>query len=347
MAMAFRRYTALVLIGVAAACSDSTGPEDFSPTDANTKAAAVMAALADNTALASLSVLAPYMPFAGAQAALSVAPFDPREPGAATAAARLQAIRAVGPSFGSSATLALFPADLLGKTLVFNLQTSQYEIDPAATGAPAAGVRLILYAVDPVLHRVLSPLDPVGYLDLIDVSSVSTDALQIVAVIEGETFLDYTASATRTTTSVTIAAEGFLSDGTHQVDFDLSATAAPNTASLDYLLSAGGNSVRLEATISDGDDNVEATLTVEGDGDTVELSVAITPSTVSGQITYNGDVVVEISGTPEDPEFTKADGTPLTQQEINALHALGNLIEEIFDAFDNLLAPAFLVLAFG
>jgi hypothetical protein len=344
--MLFRRPAALVAMAMLAACSDSTGPEDFRPTDANAKAEAVLAALSGNTALASLEVLAPFIQFSGAQAALAAAPFDPTE--RITVAARLQALRAAGPSFGSAAPLALFPVDVLGQTFVFNLQTNAYEADAARTGAPEDGVRLILYAVDPVLHRVLTPLDEVGYLDLIDVSTVTTDAVQIVAVIEGETFLDYVASATTSTSSATLAAEGYLSDGTDQVDFDLSATISAGNLAIDYLLSADGNSIQLEAEFAEGnDDNVHATLTVEGDGDTVVLDVTFTPSTVEGEITYNGDVAIEISGTPEDPVFARPDGTPLTQQEINALHALGAIIEVVFDAFDNLLAPALVVLVFG
>jgi hypothetical protein len=344
--MSFQRSAALVLVGVVAACGDSTGPEDFSPTDANTKVEAVLSALSDNAALASLTVLAPYMQFGGAPMALSVAPFDPTEPLALTAAERLQALRAAGPSFGSSAPLALFPADLLGKTFVFNPDQEQYEIDETRTDAPEDGVRLILYAVDPVLGLLVTPLDEVGYLDLIDVSTASSDALRLVAVIGNETFLDYVASATQTTTSATIAAEGFLSDGTDQVDFDLSLTAATSGVSVDYLLSAGGNSVQLEASIG-GEDDIEVTLTVEADDDTIVLTVTVTPSTLSGQITYNGDVAVTISGTPNSPTFERPDGTPLTQQELDALEALGNLTGEIFDAFDNLLAPALVVFAFG
>jgi predicted small lipoprotein YifL len=346
--MVFRRSAALMLIAGIAACGDSTGPEDFSPSDANAKAEAVLSAVSGNSALASLAVLGPYIQFSAAQAALSVAPFDPTEPQTTTTAARLQAIRAAGPSFGSSGSLALFPQDLLGMTLVFNTQTSSYEVDDARSGAPADGVRLILYAVDPILGQLVTPLNEIGYLDLIDVSTVSVDALQLVAVIGTTTYLDYTASVTQTTSSATVAAEGYLSDGTHQVDFDLSLSASISAVSLDYLLSAGGNSVRLEGTLTGGgDDNVDVRLTVQGDGDTVVLTYTVTPSTLSGEITYNGDVAIDISGTPDSPVFARPDGTPLTQQELNALQALGDIVEEIFDAFDNLLGPALLVFVFG
>jgi len=346
--MSFRRYLTVVVLGAAAsACGDSTGPEDFSPTTTNAKAEAVLAAFDGNTALASLRVLAPYFQLSVspvALTALSAAPFNPTEPAPATVVSRMRALEAAGPSLGTTASLALFPADLLGKTLVFNPDSGRYVVSPNATGAPAAGIRLTLYAVDPVLNQIVLPLNPVGYLDLIDVSTPSADAVRILAVVNDVTYLDYTASATRSTSSATVSAQGFLSNGTDQVDFDLSLTATLSSLSIDYLLSSGGNSVRLVAAIS-GQDDSEATLTVKGDGDTIVLAVTITPSTVSGDIKYNGDVAVTISGTPEAPTFTRPDGTPLTEQEIAALKSLGDIIGNLFDAFDNLLAPAFVVFA--
>jgi hypothetical protein len=196
-----------------------------------------------------------------------------------------------------------------------------------------------------VLGQILFPLNEVGHLDLIDVSTAASDALRLVAVVEGETHLDYTASITVTTTSATLAAEGFLSDGTDQVDFDLSLTGTANAVSLDYLITHTGNSVRLQATLSGSDDDIQATLTILGDGDTVVMTVTTTPSTVSGQITYNGDVAITISGTPNAPTFARPDGTPLTEAEIDALMTLGEIVGELFDAFDNLLLPALLVFA--
>jgi hypothetical protein len=342
----FRKFAAVLsLVGVFAACGDSTGPEDFDPVVVNGKAEAVLSAFDGNEALLALSVLGPAMQFSTAAPVFSVVPFDPTD-GTAVAATRMRELREVLPSFGSSGSLALFPVDLLGTTYVYNTNTGEYEIDANATGAPADGVRFILYAVDPILFEVVEPLDPVGYLDLIDVSTASEDALQIVAVVGSVTYLDYTASVAQGTSSATIAAEGFLSNGSDQVDFDLSLTATLSQVSLDYQLSTDEGSVRLEALMG-SDDSIGATLTLEGDGDTIILDITITPSTVSGEITYNGDVVVTVAGTPESPTFTKPDGTPLTQAEINALEGFGEIVGNLFDAFDNLLWPALLVFALG
>jgi hypothetical protein len=315
-----RKLPAVALLALVAACSDSTAPEDFSPADARTKADGV------------LSVMA-----------LASVPFDPTDTPAVTATERMQAMADAGLSLGSASPLAIFPADLLGKTFVFDPDSGRYVLDPEATGAPAAGIRLTLYAVDPVLRQILTPLNAVGYLDLIDVSTPQSDAVRILAVIGTTPYLDYTASVSVSTSSATIAADGFVSNGSQQVDFDLSMTATQTSIGLDYLLSSGGNSVQLVATVGSGENNLTANLTVRGDGDTVVLSVTVAPSTLSGQITYNGGVAITISGTPDSPVFARPDGTPLTEAELGALVALAEVIEALFDAFDNLLAPAFVV----
>jgi hypothetical protein len=340
-----RKFAALTLAAALAACGDSTGPEDYDPVAVNTLAETVLSALDGNDALLALSVLGPAMQFSTAVPVFSVAPFDPTEGPAATAN-RLRDLRTLLPSFGSTGTLALFPVDLLGATFVYNPDLGRYEIDAEATGAPEDGVRFILYAVDPIAGEVVLPLNPVGRLDLIDVSTASADALRLLVVIGTTTYIDYTAGVSVGTTSATISAEGFLSNGTDQVDFDMSVTATLSQASLDYRLSADDGSIRLQATLNN-DDSVSATLRLEGGGDTIILTFTIGPSTVSGQITYNGDVVVTVAGTPEEPTFTKPDGTALTQDEIDAIEAFGAIVGKLFDAFDNLLWPAFLVFALG
>jgi len=340
-----RKFAALSLIGVLFACSDSTGPENYDPVAVTNKAEAVLGALSDNPALASLAVLGPAMQLSVAAPSLSVAPFDPTDVETATSD-RLRTWRNLVPSFGTSGSLAIFPVDLLGSTFVYNTDLGHYEVNPDATGAPAAGVRFILYAVDPVAGQIVLPLNPVGYLDLIDVSTPSADAVQIVAVVNGTTYLDYTASASVGTSSATIGAEGYISNGTDQVDFDLSVTVTSSQITMDYQLSSSDGAVRLQATFS-SDNSVTAALTVQGNGETIVMSLTVTPSTISGQITYNGDVVVTVAGTPANPTFTRPDGTALTQAELNALLAFGNLIDDIFNAFDNLLLPALVVFAIG
>jgi hypothetical protein len=173
---------------------------------------------------------------------------------------------------------------------VYNLDSGRYEVAADSTGAPEDGIRLKLYAVDPVLHQPITPLDDIGYLDLTDESSPSADALGVLAVVQGVTYLDYLASAVLTTGSVTFSE-----------------------------------------------------MSVAHDGQTVTMAVTGSDAALSGTVKHNDNVVVTISGTPQQPVFTDAAGNELTNQDLQALAALFASVGAILNGFDNLLFPAYLV----
>jgi hypothetical protein len=241
----------------------------------------------------------------------------------------------------------VFPSDILGNTYVYNVDTQQYEADPTQTEAPANGVRFILYAVDPIIGQVLTPLQEIGTLDLTDESTPSADVVRLLAVVNGTTYLDYLASASRTSTgTATLNALGFVANGVAQVDFDLTFAASASGIAADYLLSANDNSIHLVASLAAAG-SVTATVTISDGTNAVALAFTAAGTTLDGTVKYNNSTVVLISGTPDNPVFTRADGTALTQSEIAALQYLGAIFEEIFDHFDDLLGPALLVFAFG
>ena len=344
-----RKLTAAAALTlVAAACSDATGPENFDPIATQQTADALVGPFSENTALQSLSVLGTAINLPPAQLALAVAPPTPAElAGGTGGAARLHALQMSLLSLGSASPTAIFPSDILGNTYVYNVDTQQYEVDPTQTDAPATGVRFILYAVDPIIGQVLTPLQEIGTLDLTDESTVSADVVRLLAEVNGTTYLDYLASASRTSTgTATLGADGFVSNGVAQVDFNLTVTASASGATADYLLSANGHSLHLVATLGSGS-SISATLTVSDGTNSVELAFTGTATTLEGTIKYNSTTVVLISGTPDAPVFTRSNGTALTQDEIVALQRLGAIFEEIFDHFDDLLGPALLVFAFG
>jgi hypothetical protein len=333
--------TGMLVVAAAAACGDSTGPENFDPVNTSTKADAVLAAF-DNPALLSLGALQnlSFGPLLSA-----TVPPAPTASTLSTAADRLRAWTRTVPNFGSASPLAIFPADLLGATFVWDEAQDRYVEDPEATGAPANGVRVLLYTVDPISHLPVSPLDDRGYLDIMDESTPSVDALHLVAVWEGVTHLDYVASATTTTTSLTLSAEGFVANGTDRVDFVLTFSLTQTDVSVNYQLTHGDDTLGLTGTLNETSFTVTLTLS---DGDnTITFQITVTPSTVEGSIEYNGEVAVEIGGTPEAPTFTRADGTPLTAEELAALQHLGDLINVITDHFDDLLGPAIVAFLLG
>ncbi len=332
-----------VLVAMAAACGDSTGPEDFNAPAIQQQADQVLAAFTNNAALLALSALtSTSTPFAAARTAVGLLPGSPTDP---STAVRLQRLGQSLLSLSSASPMALFPVDILAKTFVYNPDSAKYVVDPARTDAPTDGVRLVLYAVNPVSHVPLVPLQEVGNLDLHDVSTASADAIRIVATVGTVTYVDYTASASVGTTSATLGAAGYLSNGTDRLDFNLSLAVTQTSITVDYLMEAGDNSVRLVDVLTQDSENV--TLTISDGNNTVVLHVSGTTTGWTGDIKYNGAVAVTIGGTPEAPTFTRWDGTALTTEEIQALGAIVGSILTVFNQMDVLLGPALIVLALG
>lgn len=334
-----------------AGCSDSVAPgDDFDAALTGQAAEQVFQAIEDNEAVQSIAVLGEAFPsFATAPiaATLPTAPWHPGD----WSAQRLSALQAL--PFDPTVAEVLFPLDYLGTTWVYHEIEGVYVIAPDSTDGPADGVRISLYAVDPILHQIVEPLTYVGYLELTDEGDATADAVGISAFIGSTNVLNYVASATVTTSDVTFSADGFVSDGSTQVNFELSVSLAPESeqAAIDYLVYIGESasnpdrSVRLEVDADGLAGTMSVTLTVVHDGHTVVFNVSGNDLEISGMVTHNGVQVVTISGTGDNPVFLNTlTEEPLTSAELQALGELLLAVFVILDHFDNLLWPAFLVL---
>jgi hypothetical protein len=330
-----------------AGCSDATGPEDFDPVSTNDVAAEVLATFDDNPAMLAIDVLGSAFPdFGNPAAPATVSPATADRDWPAGISEDLHLLDKVGPFLNPADAAAIFPADYLGKTFVYNPDTERYEVAADSVGAPENGIRLKLYAVDPVLHRPLTPLDDVGYVDLTDESTPSADALGVLAEIQGITYLDYLASAVQTTGALTFTADGYLSDGTTQVRFTLShewSEASGATVDYDVWVPGQDTAIGLYVNIDGQTEVVTLEMSVAHDGETVTMAATASQATLDGSVKHNDNVVVTISGTPQQPVFTDSAGNELTNQELQALAALFGSIGAILNGFDNLLFPAYLV----
>jgi len=319
-----RRLLAATVCGLLAACDPSSN-SGFDAVDATESATAVMKAIQQSPALHSLSVLGSNITLSASAAGARTAPLTlaPR----ATAAP-------------------IFPADLLGTTLTYNLSQRRYEVSSQA-GAPSTGVRFILYAVDPVAHRVVEPLNAAGYLDLTDKSTPAAAILGVTIVIDNTTLLDYDASASFTTGSIAFSANGLVSDGTTAVDFGLNQLVANGpTISVDYLLAVPENGVTLSLNAKTSAGGTDVGLTVEHNNNFTVVHAVGDDSAITGTITYDGATVVNISGTPEHPVFTTPTGDQLPARQVETLTRLFDVADAVFDAFDDLLGPAHRLLGF-
>jgi hypothetical protein len=337
--------TALTVFALAG-CGDSVSPgEDFDAVLTSAAAADVYDAIENNEAVQSLGVLGAAFPqFAAAPmvATLPTAPWNPGDWGAQ----RLSAMQAL--PFEPTVAEVLFPANYLGTTWVYDAGSESYVIAPDSTDGPADGVRISLYAVDPILHQIVQPLTHVGYVELTDESTPSADAVRISAFIGSTNVLNYVASATVTTSTITFSADGFVSDGSTQVNFELSVTLTQDTeqATIDYLIYRvdGTASVHLVVNADGLAGTLTVDLTVEHGDHTVVFHVTGSDTAIAGTVHHNGALVVEISGGGDQPVFEDGQGNPLTGDQLQALAELFESVFEILDHFDDLLVPAFLVL---
>lgn len=350
-----RLWTTVLPFAVAAvaACSEST---PFDPVLLSQNTDEIINAMDDSPAMQSMDVLGEKMtvgaPAMGAPSlvgatlpnvALTAQGFP------AWAAGRLQTLQATLPAFTVAAPEAVIPTAALGKTFTYNTATNSYQLSDR-TGAPSNGVRFILYAVNPVTHTVVTPLSEVGYVDLLDESSGSTVQLHLKAYItaSGTTpLIDYTASATiqgtpTSPTGATVTASGHVSNGTTTVEFSLSQTFSTTSGiDVDYTLAVPEKDV--EVTFSATftlTQQATVTLTVKNGGNTTVVAASGTIASITGTIKHNGDLVVNITGSPENPTFTRASGEQLTAEQTAALKKLFDFTDKLLDHVDEMLAPA-------
>lgn len=253
------------------------------------------------------------------------------------------------------------PASFLGKTLIYDPSMSGYKVDDTATGAPTDGVRLIYYSIEPTGQPVL-PLDSLGYIDLTEQSTASTKALRMqvlqtsggTPLIVADYDLEHSATASSTADHVTL--QGYVTDGSDQIDIDLSEDFAEvgTDAILAFVttLKNGATGESVEFTERDsitatggGKDVVQ--LTVDGDEGTMVFDATGTPSGSSflldGTITFGGTEVATIGGTSVSPSFANPDGSSLPSTDQARLRQLWVALSVVFEYGFSRVSQLFLI----
>jgi hypothetical protein len=307
-----------------AGCNEATGPENFAPMATSQKVDQAFGAVDDNKAVQSMDVMSSAFSFTGAA--------PPAYFGASPTA---------------SAPTGIFPCTAcLGKTFVYNTQTGRYEPSGLA-GAPANGIRYLLYAVDADQDLLIIPLQQIGYLDLTDKSSSAGNTVGIKAVINDVTVLDYDASGSISGGSLTFGAKGNVTDAANRLDFDLSqSVSSTGDIKVDYKITAphqDNMSVQILLTGKVGG-AATSTLTVTESGNKLEVSVTGTQAASTGTVKYNGKTFATMSQAGSgDPVFVGANGKVLTTDDLAGLKRLFDNVEDLFQRFDDLLVPSYFV----
>ncbi len=260
----------------------------------------------------------------------------------------------------SSSTPERIPVGALGKTFRWNELANPpgYEIDPDGTGAPANGVRFILYAVDPILEQPISPLTEIGYLDIIDTSSFPIINISMTAHVNEKgkgDLLEVDVLGSFGQTSFTLTTDGFVSNGLQQLTFGIDVSGTTESVNFSFDLSFATFSARLAfegVIVNDelGSGSMVVTLTDTSNRGTAVFTLNVDSQGVIGQnsgVTLNGGLVAIISGTIDNPLITNAQGNPLTSAELQALGELFEGIGDIFEMFMEIFIVSLFLIALG
>jgi hypothetical protein len=243
-----------------------------------------------------------------------------------------------------SLSTAAIPAEYLGVTFTYDVDTDQYGPSELA-GAPADGVRFIVYAVNAISGQVIEPLVEVGYADVVTTETITSETVRIELVSGGVTYLDYAVGATGSPSSsqITLTITGFVSNGDDRVNFDLDTHIDLSSTSftLDYSLvvpTRGGFRMDFEGESANG--SMTSTLEARGPHGTVGISGTQTSTTATFEVEVNGELFATITTTGSaEPVITGADGEALTEAELEALGEIFAVFLQGSFFFEDLFGP--------
>jgi hypothetical protein len=338
-------------------CSDGTGPgEPFDPARAEADLV-VLGTLFESDQLAAFTELSAYFDLGGGAPLATVSSARALATGgdASPATARRMAMQAadalsLSTTSGSGPSLQSLPAEVLGTTFVFDTIADTY-VESDRPGAPASGVRFIVYAIDPISG---SPLlnQEVGYADLIDLSPSSqlSAGMRLLLVSGGTTYLDYSFTATPTQSSLELAVQGFLTDGTTRLNFSVNTGVVFDedqfSIQVDFSFAVPSRqfstSGSLDATSTDSSSVVETDLTIISGGTKVRFDIAEDESseTINATVYVNNAIFATITGDTNDPVVAGAGGLELTQEEAIALVGMIEVAYACMDFFFDVMEPA-------
>ena len=352
--LAKRSIPAVVAVCMALTGCGSSGPDvPFNPAGTTADLGAVNSTFGSST-FASFSTfsplfdaaLAPAVPVVSATAAaldIRATTKEGMQAAAARSAQRLAPLMSSASRIAMSTSAAAVPAEAAGKTFVYSGGT--YVMSDLA-GAPANGVRFILYAVDPVTRAPVEPVVETGHVDLIDLSSGSTSAAR-VRVFSGEVeYLNYTVSVVSTVSGGRISVIGFVTDGTNQANINLRATLTANAGlTLTYGLDVPTRdfSIDLSLTSSLADpqsSTIGISLDVRGGNGWIQMSGQFDQTGGTLNVSVSGHHFATIAQTGIGaPVITGADGLPLADEDIAALEGIFEMTNGAFTSFDQLFLP--------
>jgi hypothetical protein len=245
---------------------------------------------------------------------------------------------------GLRASMMAIPAPVAGKTFEYDLATGTYVVSSRPLLASNT-VRFILYAIDPVTLAPVDPLVETGYVDLIDGTVGTTQSAEVIVVSGTTTYLDYTITATSTTSSGRVTVIGFVTDGSTQANINLrSVLTFTGGLTLSYSLTVPDRDVSITLTLSATDiaqqtGILTVNLAITGPNGSVGMTGQFTSTTGLLHVRINGNAFATITTNGATTTITRDDGQPLTDDEMGSMNRVFDLQAGAFTSFDEMLAP--------
>ena len=320
MFRAFTYASLLATMALVSACHDTTAPRVPVSFDARQ-------ALATVDPLAAVREQGIFDSFHGGLSLFEVAIGSGTSPLSGTGLVGFHA--GLQPGLASAAQIRTdeIPIAFRGKTLVYDPSVNAYVPDPAAAGAPEAGVRLALYAWGDTGLPSL-PLARIGYADIAPVAPETPDLVEVVIVRDTPHTVvsDFVVSHHADAAGDSFGIEGSATDGTTTVSVTVAGTdsgpAGQRHIVYDSRLSVAalGISSREQLVLDQATAAEGATLEVSYGGHTFTAE-SVGPG---AELRFDGQPyasVLPASGSG-DVQYLKPDGTPLTAQEVTDLNTL-------------------------
>jgi len=355
-----RLYAVLALGSSAAACDTTTAPDPAASFDTDGVLAdyAAVDGVRASPGWDGFQALRGRMPFGASSPALQVVDaLDAAGKADGGRAFTLQLVRRLQSAFAEEPQRTPIISDRhRGGTFVYDPVTDAYTFDPDRDGAPATGVRFVIYEVDAAGRPIID--QEVGYADLVDEGDGSAEdiALRLIVVTNETTTLDYRTTLDASLGRGAITVRGFLQgeDGV-RLDFDIAAVGTVTLGrstldvTFDLAVEARGFSIAGRVTGveegTDGEGDVE--LLVRHRSHSIRLDMAGRAGQLDGSVHLNGELFATVTGDAGNPTILGATGNPLRLGEVLVLRQIVDTVEDVFDLLEDLVDPVDEIVVLG
>jgi hypothetical protein len=347
-----RLYAALALGSSAAACDTTTAPDPAASFDTDEVLAdyAAVDGVRASPGWDGFQALRGRMPFDASSPALRIVDAFPAAGDVAGGRAfALDLVRRLQSGFAEGPQRTPIISDRhRGGTFVYDPVSDVYVFDPDREGAPATGVRFLIYEVDaagrPIVDR------EIGYADLVDEGDGSAEdiALRLIVVADETTVLDYRTTLDASLGRAAVTVRGFLQgDDGVRLDFDIGAvgttTLGRSTLDVTFDLAVEARDFSISGRVtgveegSDGEGDVE--LLVRHRSHSIQLDMSGRAGQLDGSVHLDGELFATVTGDAGDPTILGATGKPLRLGEVLVLRQIVDTVEDVFDLLEDLVDP--------